>query len=331
MYVALKRSASISAFVASMSVTFAALAAAPNASLAGSSSTWAGMMNEAASDVPQKIDPRQPEPTSAAKRDAIVANETPTASLYRGVSAPDPMFKTWQLRANAQLRLESNALVDDAGERTASNPDHFIIVCEAGCRPRSDPIVSRVSRSAQKLASVDRFQRKSDAALQAGAVPQSGMAQAVAKAIDCVAGCYQSSAQLHWIREGRAEDGALLAYRKAGARVATAATTHGASNDADRRAHGDRQPSLARHVVNRFSSPQIAYNGAIVGPVLRRRVSNLNISADKSAAKPRWADRAAARTPMTVMRTRRPQSQASSWSAFSAGHATASVPPPAAF
>ena len=351
MYVAFKRSASISAFVASMSLSFTAMVAVPRALHAGPSLTWAGVMNEAASDTPRiprrliapgdahhlydsvivKRDPPEPEPADAAKLDAAAEPETPNAVPYRGLRAADPMFKTWQRRANDRLRLESHAAVDDARAVTASNPDDFIVVCEAGCRPRSDAIVSRVSRATQKLAGVDGFQRTTDATPRAAAVPNRDLATAAPKTIECVAGCYAVTAQLHWIREGRARDGAKLAYRAPPARLALAAAKHGASDDADRRAYGGPHTRAARKAINRFSSPQMAYNGAIVGPMMRRRVSDLSGSVHKISSPQRSLARAAALMPRPALRFRRPQSRAPSRTAFSAVYATASIRPAPAF
>ncbi len=79
-------------------------------------------------------------------------------------------------------------LVDDAAPRSphplaAANPESYVVVCEAGCRPGSDQIVYKISKTSAPAAAIAKRQLEVTAA--ADEIASAGDAAV------CVAGCYR--------------------------------------------------------------------------------------------------------------------------------------------
>lgn len=79
-------------------------------------------------------------------------------------------------------------LVDDAAPRSphplaAANPESYVVVCEAGCRPGSDQIVYKISKTSAPAAAIAKRQLEVTSA--ADEIASAGDAAV------CVAGCYR--------------------------------------------------------------------------------------------------------------------------------------------
>ncbi len=79
-------------------------------------------------------------------------------------------------------------LVDDAAARSphplaAANPESFVVVCEAGCRPGSDQIVYKISKTSAPAAAIAK--RRLEVTAAVAEIASAGDAAV------CVAGCYR--------------------------------------------------------------------------------------------------------------------------------------------
>lgn len=79
-------------------------------------------------------------------------------------------------------------LVDDVAARSphplaAANPESFVVVCEAGCRPGSDQIVYKISKTSAPAAAIAK--RRLEVTAAADEIARAGDAAV------CVAGCYR--------------------------------------------------------------------------------------------------------------------------------------------
>lgn len=98
----------------------------------------------------------------------------------------DPHFDEWQKNADEKLKDEKAASAPKDHPLAAANPDSYIVICMAGCRPASDLITYKVSKAAASAKVIaERRMQPSSVSVDGKPVavdPQNGTV--------CVAGCY---------------------------------------------------------------------------------------------------------------------------------------------
>lgn len=110
----------------------------------------------------------------------------------RGSAPPPKRARSVQDEGDGEIFMGGTGLLDSA-ETTdkehalaAANPNDYLVICEAGCRPQSDKIVYKVSKAA--AASLAIAQRRLE--LSAASPQQVASADS---AVVCVAGCYDDA------------------------------------------------------------------------------------------------------------------------------------------
>lgn len=91
--------------------------------------------------------------------------------------------------------LEESAVAVKDHPLASQNPDHYLVICEAGCRPSSDRIVYKVSKIAAVKAA------KAQRTLEVTSAAESANASSVNNEIVCIAGCYDDEP----VKQRRAE------------------------------------------------------------------------------------------------------------------------------
>lgn len=103
--------------------------------------------------------------------------------------AHDPMYDTWQKGADIKLKNEEARKSGKEHPLAVANPDSYLVICLGGCRPASDKIVYRVSKSAA-AAAVIAARRMETTAAQVTPGAEIKPAEADQNAVACIAGCY---------------------------------------------------------------------------------------------------------------------------------------------
>ncbi len=103
----------------------------------------------------------------------------------------DPNFDNWQKDADIKLNSENKQQKGKEHPLVTANPDSYLVICVAGCRPSSDEIVYRVSKSAAAAAVIAARRMETTAAQAADGtgINPAGTGQDV---VACIAGCYRN-------------------------------------------------------------------------------------------------------------------------------------------
>ena len=101
----------------------------------------------------------------------------------------DPMYDTWQKDADIKLNAEKSQGKGKEHPLAIANPDSYLVICVGGCRPASDQIVYRVSKTAAAAAVIAARRMETTAAQIASGV-KIKPSEADESAVACIAGCY---------------------------------------------------------------------------------------------------------------------------------------------
>ncbi len=119
----------------------------------------------------------------------------PSGSTARRAPDPDlppefdPMYETWQKDADIKLKSEEARKLVKEHPLAVANPDSYLVICLGGCRPASDKIVYRVSKTAAAAAVIAARRMETTAAqVKTGAAIMPS--EADQNAVACIAGCY---------------------------------------------------------------------------------------------------------------------------------------------
>ncbi len=118
--------------------------------------------------------------------------------------ALDPMYDTWQKDADIKLNSEAARKVIKEHPLAVANPDSYLVICLGGCRPASDKIVFRVSKTAA-AAAVIAARRMETTAAQVTAGAEIVPSEADQNAVACIAGCYANEDVSPALKPKRAE------------------------------------------------------------------------------------------------------------------------------
>jgi hypothetical protein len=116
----------------------------------------------------------------------------------------DPMYDTWQKDADIKLNAEKSQGKGKEHPLAVANPDSYLVICVGGCRPASDKIVYRVSKTAA-AAAVIAARRMETTAAQVTAGAEINPSEADENTVACIAGCYANEAISPAMRPRRAE------------------------------------------------------------------------------------------------------------------------------
>lgn len=200
---------------------------------------------------PKSSPPKQMPPTVNPPAGPAIA---PTQAPSTEIRQPDPMFKIWQLNADARLTAERTVASGDAHELAQQYPGEYVVVCEAGCRPKAERVVSRVAIAKAKPAPTAAFEptQASLAVQSAGAKPPAAVAGP--GDLECMAGCY-AQRPVAALKTGSLRDDVRTGIAFGGHNfrwIARMSPTPAAR--------------ILRRAATRKPIAQAAYNGAIVGP-----------------------------------------------------------------
>lgn len=115
----------------------------------------------------------------------------------------DPMLETWQKDADIKLNAEKSQAKGKEHPLAIANPDSYLVICVGGCRPASDKIVYRVSKSAAAAAAI-AARRMETTAAQVTPGAEIKPSEADQSAVACIAGCYANEAISPAMRPRRA-------------------------------------------------------------------------------------------------------------------------------
>jgi hypothetical protein len=116
----------------------------------------------------------------------------------------DPMYDTWQQDADIKLKSEEARKLGKEHPLAVANPDSYLVICLGGCRPASDKIVYRVSKTAA-AAAVIAARRMETTAAQVTAGAEIVPSEADQNAVACIAGCYANEEISPAMKPKRAE------------------------------------------------------------------------------------------------------------------------------
>ena len=115
----------------------------------------------------------------------------------------NPMLETWQKDADIKLNAEKSQAKGKEHPVAIANPDSYLVICVGGCRPASDKIVYRVSKSAAAAAVIAARQMETTAA-QVTPGAEIKPSESDQSAVACIAGCYANEAISPAMRPKRA-------------------------------------------------------------------------------------------------------------------------------
>ena len=164
--------------------------------------------------------------------------------------APDPdlppafdqRFGDWQKDADIKLNEEKSQAKGKEHPLAIANPESYLVICLGGCRPSSDEIVYRVSKTAAAAAVIAQRRMETTAAEIAGGSDKKPE-QLEENAVACIAGCYANADVSPAIKPKRAEGpqksraNRIAGYVRAPKMQAVAAVTSAHRISAETRGH----------------------------------------------------------------------------------------------
>ena len=101
----------------------------------------------------------------------------------------DPNYDNWQKDADIKLNDEKSRAHGKEHPHAIANPESYLVICLGGCRPSSNEIVYRVSKTAAAAAVIAQRRMETTAAGAKGGKGEKAEA-GEQNSVACIAGCY---------------------------------------------------------------------------------------------------------------------------------------------